>query len=42
MSIQRNDEKGATLVFVALVMLVLLGAAALAIDAGILYTARAQ
>jgi hypothetical protein len=42
MSILRNDEKGATLVFVAIVMLVLLGAAALAIDAGVLYTARAQ
>lgn len=42
MSTQRNDERGATLVFVAIVMLVLLGAAALAIDAGILYTARAQ
>jgi hypothetical protein len=38
----RNDEKGATLVFVAIVMLVLLGFAALAIDSGILYTARAQ
>ena len=42
MSIQRDDERGATLVFVAIVMLVLLGAAALAIDAGVLYTARAQ
>ena len=37
-----NDEKGATLVFVAIVMVVLLGAAALAIDSGVLYTARAQ
>ncbi len=37
-----KDEKGATMVFVALVMLVLIGAAALAIDAGVLYTARTQ
>ena len=38
----RRNEKGATLVFVAFVALVLLGFAALAIDAGILYTARNQ
>ena len=38
----RNGEKGATLVFVAIAALVLLGCAALAIDAGILYTARNQ
>ena len=42
MSQHWNDEKGATMVFVALVMLVLIGAAALAIDAGVLYTARTQ
>src|SRR2546422_1241391 len=37
-----KNEKGATMVLVALVMLVLIGAAALAIDAGVLYTARTQ
>src|SRR4030095_10788169 len=42
MTSRLRDEKGATLVFVAIVMLVLLGFAALAIDAGVLYTARAQ
>ena len=42
MSLQWNDEKGATMVFVALVMLVLIGAAALAIDVGVLYTAKTQ
>ena len=42
MSLQCKDETGATLVFVALVMLVLIGFAALAIDAGVLYTARTQ
>jgi len=42
MSFQLKDEKGATMVFVALVMLVLIGAAALAIDVGVLYTARTQ
>jgi hypothetical protein len=42
MSLHWKDEKGATMVFVALVMLVLIGAAALAIDTGVLYTARTQ
>jgi hypothetical protein len=42
MSLRWTDEKGATLVFAALVMLVLIGAAALAIDVGVLYTARTQ
>jgi hypothetical protein len=42
MSLHWKDEKGATLVFVALVMLVLLAAAALAIDVGVLYTAKTQ
>src|SRR5262245_7736803 len=42
MSLHWKSEKGATMIFVALVMLVLIGAAALAIDAGVLYTARTQ
>ena len=42
MSLHWKDEKGVTLVFVALIMLVLLGASALAIDVGVLYTARTQ
>jgi hypothetical protein len=42
MTSRLRDEKGATLVFVAIVMMVLLGFAALAIDAGVLYTARNQ
>jgi hypothetical protein len=37
-----HDERGAAMILVALVMVVLLGAAALAIDTGILYTARTQ
>ena len=39
---QRNTERGAVMVLVVLVMVVLLGAAALAIDVGVLYTARTQ
>jgi hypothetical protein len=39
---RERGERGAVLIFMALVMVVLLGAAALAIDAGVLYTARTQ
>ncbi len=38
----RNDESGVSLVFVALAMVVLLGMAALAIDVGMLFTAKGQ
>jgi len=38
----RSDERGVSLVFVALAMVVLLGMAALAIDVGMLYTAKGQ
>jgi Flp pilus assembly protein TadG len=38
----RSDEKGVSLVFVALAMVVLLGMAALAIDVGMLFTAKGQ
>jgi Flp pilus assembly protein TadG len=40
--IQERRERGAVMVLMVLVMVVLLGAAALAIDVGILYTARTQ
>ena len=38
----RSDERGVSLVFVALAMVVLLGMAALAIDVGMLFTAKGQ
>ena len=42
MRINVRDERGATLMFVAIAMVVFLGMAALAIDVGMLYTAKAQ
>lgn len=42
MSGTTGRERGAAMVLVALVMVVLLGAVALAIDVGVLYTAKAQ
>ncbi len=41
-TVRREQERGAVLVLMALLMVVLLGAAALSIDVGILYTARTQ
>jgi len=38
----RRGERGAIIILAALVMIVVLGAAALAIDVGVLYTARTQ
>lgn len=42
MRVPGNDERGAVAVFVALILVVLLGFAALAVDAGMLYSERAQ
>lgn len=42
MRIGNQTERGAAMILVVLLMIVLLGAAALAIDVGMLYTARAQ
>ena len=42
MRVRGNDERGAVAVFVALILVVLLGFAALAVDAGMLYSERAQ
>ncbi|MFF1831712.1 pilus assembly protein TadG-related protein [Paenarthrobacter sp. NPDC058040] len=42
MRVHGNDERGAVAVFVALILVVLLGFAALAVDAGMLYSERAQ